>query len=694
MSPPPKSNHLTGTHSPYLLQHATNPVEWYPWCEEAFSRAKTENKPIFLSIGYSSCHWCHVMAHESFEDREVAKMLNRSFISIKVDREERPDIDAAYMACSQALTGTGGWPLTIVMTPDKEPFFAATYIPKNKKFGRKGLIDILQEIETLWQNNHAGVRDSAGKLKTVLGKQTEDTPKGTFDGMTVHTAFKELSATFDEEYAGFGIAPKFPSPHMIVFLLKYWKFTGNPDARRMAERTLDAIITGGICDHIGGGFHRYSVTRDWRIPHFEKMLYDQAMMLWAYTEGFRATKNEVYKRVAEDTAEYIITGMQAKEGGFFSAEDADSDNTEGGSYLWTDDEIREAAGEYAADVRAIFDLRTGEYCIQELPCAPPGKQTLAFPSRDAAYRWYTSDARTKIRTKLMEARNLRPQPFRDEKILTDWNGLCVGALAYAGRALDHPEYISAAEQAATKIPYVTDSNSKKLLHSRFKQFTSGAGALDDYAFVIWGYLMLYETTFDADWLEHAYELTTILNDTFRAQEGAFYLTAEDAEIPLTRQKTAYDGALPSGNSVAAVSLVMLSRITAKTTYEEDAVSILDAFTPEILRAPSAYCHLLSAYMHIASGEEYAIVPGENGIESILTALEREYDPFRTIIVADGSTAVTTAAPFTRTMKQIDGKTTLYICRGGTCSVPFTKLENIDECGSSDAFSPRICTPEH
>lgn len=670
-------NHLKDTHSPYLLQHATNPVEWYPWCKEAFSRAKTENKPIFLSIGYSSCHWCHVMAHESFEDDAIAERLNRSFISIKVDREERPDIDATYMAFAQALTGAGGWPLTIVMTPEKEPFFAATYIPKTKKFGRKGLIDILKEIETLWRNNKAGVRDSAGKIRTALEKQTADTPEETFDKDSVHTAFNECAATFDEDYGGFGIAPKFPSPHMIVFLLKYAKFTGSTDARRMAERTLDAMITGGICDHIGGGFHRYSVTRDWHIPHFEKMIYDQAMMLWAYTEGWRTSENEVYKRVAEDTAVYLISHMQAEDGGFFSAEDADSDNMEGGTYLWTDSELRRAAGEYEEKVLATFHVRSGEYCTQELPDAPPGKHTLAFRSHDAAYRWYTSDTRRAIRAKLRETRNLRPQPFRDEKILTDWNGLCIGALAYAGRMLGHPEYIRAAETAAAKIPYTDDGKTKKLLHSRFGQFTSGAGTLDDYAFVLWGYLMLYEATFDAALLGRAYDLTTVLNDTFRTRKGAYYLTAEDTDIPLIRQKNAYDGALPSGNSMLAVSLVMLSRITAETSHEDDAVAILNAFTPEILRAPSAYCHLLSAYLHIRCGEECVIVPGKEGIEPMLQALERGYQPFRTITVADGNPAITAIAPFTRTMEQKDGKTTLYMCREGTCSVPLTNYEDIE-----------------
>lgn len=694
MSKPPAQNHLKDTHSPYLLQHASNPVDWHPWSEEAFSHAKKENKPIFLSIGYSSCHWCHVMAHESFEDRQVAEILNRSFVSIKVDREERPDIDATYMAFSQALTGTGGWPLTIVMTPEKEPFFAATYIPKTKKFGRKGLIDILEEIETLWKNNHAGVRDSARKLKNALEKQTVHTPKGTFDEKAVHAAFKELAATFDKEYGGFGIAPKFPSPHTIVFLLRYGKSTGNPEAHRMAEKTLDAMITGGICDHIGGGFHRYSVTRDWRIPHFEKMLYDQAMMLWVYAEGWCATKNEVYKTVAEDTAAYLTTHMQAEKGGFFSAEDADSDTTEGGAYLWTYDELCEAAGEFAEDVLTRFDIRTGEYCTQELPDALPGKQTLSFSSRNAAYQWYTSDTRPAIRTKLRTARNLRPQPFRDEKILTDWNGLCIGALAYAGRMLGHTEYIRAAEQAAAGIPYTRSGKTKKLFHSRFEEFTSGAGTLDDYACVLWGYLMLYEATFDAVWLAHAHDLTSVLNETFRTQEGAYYLTDKNDEIPLSRQKTAYDGALPSGNSVAAASLVMLSRITAEKTHEENAVGILDAFAPEVLHAPSGYCHLLSAYLHILCGEECVIVPGEEGITPILGILESGYQPFRTITVADGSTALTAVAPITRTMNQKDGRTTLYICRGGTCSAPIATSENIDEYLPSETSSPCLFAPEN
>jgi uncharacterized protein len=592
------------------------------------------------------------------------------------------------------MTGTGGWPLSIVMTPDKEPFFATTYIPKNRKFGRKGFIEILKEIETLWQKNNAGVCDSAGKLRTAMEKQAARAPEGTFSGDVVHTAFNELAGTFDEQYGGFGTMPKFPSPHTIVFLLKYWKFSGNTDARRMAEKTLDAMVAGGICDHIGGGFHRYSVSRDWRTPNFEKMLYDQAMMLYAYTEGWRATGNEVYKRVAEDIAEYIITGMQAEAGGFFSAEDADSDNTEGGTYLWTYEELREAAGEYAEEVFARFAIRKRENPAEIIPGAPPGKQTLKFVSPEVATLWYTSKNRTAIRKKLRETRNHRPLPFRDEKILTDWNGLCIGALAYAGVSLNHPEYIKAAEMAAGTIPYTAAGQTGALLHSRFSGQSSGTAPLDDYAFLLWGYLMLYEATFDAVWLGHAQHLTGILSEQFRAPHGAYYLTADGAEKLLVRQQIIYDGALPSGNSMLAVSLVILARITAVAAYEEDAIHIFGAFAPDIPHAPSAYCHLLSAYLHIESGEECVIVPGQEGIVSLLQVLSHGYRPFRTITVADGSPAITAAAPFTRNMKQKDNNTTLYICRDGSCSVPFTEFEDIDDYPLSDPFSPCTFTPEH
>lgn len=459
----------------------------------------------------------------------------------------------------------------------------------------------------------------------------------------------------------------------------------------MAEKTLDAMITGGICDHIGGGFHRYSVTRDWRIPHFEKMLYDQAMILYAYTEGWRATGNEVYKTVAEDIADYLITNMQAKKGGFFSAEDADSDNTEGAAYLWTYEELREAAGEYAEEVLASFDIRENEIPAEETHGLPPGKQTLAFASWNAAKLWYTSEKRTAIRKKIREIRNLRPSPFRDEKILTDWNGLCIGALAYAGSSLRHPEYISAAEMAADTLPY---SDTGELLHSRFAGVSSGAAPLDDYAFVLWGYLMLYEATFDAVWLEKAENLTTILSKHYHAPQGGYYLTADGAETPLMRQINVYDGAIPSGNSMMAVSLILFARITAVIAYEDDAIQIFGAFAPEVLHAPSGYCHLLSAYLHIKSGEEFVIVPGQEGTASLLNIVSHGYHPFRTITVADGSLAITTAAPFTREMKQKDGKTTLYICRNGTCSVPFTNLDDIEDYPPSDSFSFCTTPPEN
>ena len=454
------------------------------------------------------------------------------------------------------------------------------------------------------------------------------------------------------------------------------------------------MITGGICDHIGGGFHRYSVTRDWRIPHFEKMLYDQAMMLYAYVEGWRATGNEVYKRVAEDTAEYLITGMQAKEGGFFSSEDADSDNTEGGIYLWTSEELREAAGEYAEEILTGFDISSKEVTAEMNPGNPPGKQTLAFASLDAANLWYTSEKRTDIRKKLMETRTRRPIPFRDEKILTDWNGLCIGALAYAGTSLSHPEYIRAAEMAAGEIPYADTVKKRELLHSRFAGVPSGTATLDDYASLLWGYIMLYEATFDAAWLGHAQNLTSILYEKFRDAQGAYYLTADDAETPLIRQKNAYDGALPSGNSMLAVSMVLLARITAENSYEDDAIRIFSAFASEIMHAPSAYCHLLSAYLHIKSGEECIIVPGQEGISTLLEVLSHGYQPFRTITIADGSPAITTSAPFTRTVNQIEGRTTLYICREGTCSVPFTDFDDIEDYPPSDTFSPCMSAPEH
>lgn len=694
MSDSPARNHLKEANNPYLLQHAANPVEWYPWSEEAFSRAKEENKPIFLSIGYSSCHWCHVMAHESFEDPDVAAILNRSFISIKVDREERPDIDAVYMKFSQALTGTGGWPLTIMMTPEKEPFFAATYLPKTGRFGKKGLVDILKEGELRWQNDEAGIRDSAEKLRAAMVLHTAQTPAGTFTGEAAHTAFTELARTFDEEYGGFAPSPKFPYPHIVIFLLRYAAFTGKTDAKRMAERTLDGILTGGICDHIGGGFHRYSVSQDWRIPHFEKMLNDQAWMLCAYTEGYLATGDESYRQVAEDTATYLITRMQAEDGGFYASEDADTGGTEGSTYLWTHDELREAAGGYADEILPLLAVARAEESAEPVHAASSTKQTFAFQSPEAAKQWYTSEHRTIVRRQLQDARDTRPLPFRDEKILTNWNGLCIGALAYAGTVFGEDRYINAAERAAAALPYTSLGQTDVLLHSRFAGTSSGTALLDDYAAVLWGYLMLYEATFDAEWLERGQYLVSILSDQYRAPEGAYYLTAAHAETPLIRQKNAYDGALPSGNSLMAVSLVLLARITAETAYEDESVHILGAFAPEIQQKPSAYCHLISAYLHMVSGEECIILPGQEGTETILQFLRRGYHPFRTITLGDGSPEITASAPFTRTLQQKENKTTLYICREGTCSVPFTDIDDIDDYPRSDRFPARTVAPEH
>ncbi len=433
-------NKLANEKSPYLLQHADNPVNWYPWGEEAFEKAKAGDKPIFLSIGYSTCHCCHVMEKESFEDAEVAKLMNEAFINIKVDREERPDIDDVYMTVCLMLTGSGGWPLTIILTPDKKPFFAGTYFPKESRFGRIGMLELIPQVQEIWRTRRADVERSASQITELLSR--DESPPFAFElgSETIQLAYDQLQGSFDKLHKGFGNAPKFPSPHTLIFLLRYWKRTGEEKAKSMAIETLDAMRLGGIYDHLLGGFHRYSTDSSWRLPHFEKMLYDQAMHILAYTEAFEATKEQKFAEIATETADYVLREMTSPEGGFYSAEDADSEGEEGKFYLWRFNEVKETLGEEdGALFASIFNLEPDGNYLEEATQRRTGSNVLFMkkPLADLALELGLKEQELKIqisemKKKLFAIRNKRIRPFKDDKILTDWNGLMIAGLARAG----------------------------------------------------------------------------------------------------------------------------------------------------------------------------------------------------------------------------------------------------------------------
>jgi uncharacterized protein len=673
-------NHLIDEKSPYLRQHAHNPVDWYPWGDAAFLRAAAEQKPVFLSIGYATCHWCHVMARESFEDEHIASLLNAHFIAVKVDREERPDIDTMYMTACQRMTGQGGWPLTIIMTPDKKPFFAGTYFPPTSRAGMTGLTDILVKVNQLWQDQRETLTNAAEQLTNLLKESFQVSIEGTADKTLLSIGYQELAASFDPVNGGFGRAPKFPTPVILLFLLRYWKRTGSGQALFMVEKTLEAIRCGGIHDHLGGGFHRYSTDATWRVPHFEKMLYDQALLLMVFTEAWLATKKPLYRETSEAIITYILRDLISPEGAFISAEDADSPGGEGAFYLWTrkdlDAVLGPEDGQYAARLFHVTpggnypsaESDAGENILYLLPGNPEN-------SGDMAHR-------QSVQSRLFAVRQRRPHPRRDEKILTDWNGLMIAALAQASRAFDNSGYCSAARRAMLFILNHVKSDNGGLLH----RWCDGEAAIpafaDDYAFVIHALLELYGTTFDTVWLEESLQLNRYLSEHFSDPQGRGFFTTSDAgDILIARRKEVYDGVVPSANSVMLRNLVLLGHLTGNPLYEEQAGLLAEGLSGVIRQSPSAYSAFLCGLDHLLGPASDIVVSGETSgtVEHEMVRLIRDtYLPSVTLQVRhplQQTTAILDAlAPFTRTMTVRDGKTTAYVCTGRTCSEPVTTAD--------------------
>ena len=672
-------NRLQNEKSPYLLQHAQNPVDWYPWGEDAFAKARQEDKPIFLSIGYSTCHWCHVMERESFEDEEVAGLLNETFVNIKVDREERPDIDAVYMKVCQLMTQSGGWPLTIMMMPDKRPFFAATYIPRGTRYGRVGLLEMIPEVKLLWQTKRDDVFSAASEITGILQRPSAGGDKDLGEEI-LHRAYQSLSASFDQVYGGFDHAPKFPSPHNFFFLLRYWKRTGEPQALRMVEDTLQNMRRGGICDHIGFGFHRYSTDERWVVPHFEKMLYDQAMMAMAFIEVFQATGRKEYETCAREIFTYVLRDMTDGQGGFYCAEDADSEGVEGKFYLWTEGEVRDVLTKEGADLflshyRHDSDLTL--HGMQEIPAGHFIPHLLPVSEKDGGDDSTNRSGRLEnIRQKLFAVREKRIHPHRDDKIMTDWNGLMIAALARGAQVFGEPVYLQAALHATDFIFQFLRTDSGRLLH----RFRDGEGAItaniDDYSFMIWALLELYETTFEMKHLMRALEFQSHLFAYFRDDlNGGYFLTPHDAEELLTRPKELYDGAIPSGNSMAFINTLRLSRMTGDAELDERAHEIYRAFRAQADAAPMNFTQFLCGLDFAIGPASEVIVAGEkNGpdTEAMLDVLRRSFVPNKIVVFrpeGPEQPEIETIAPYVQAHAAINGRATAYVCSNFACSLP-------------------------
>jgi len=669
-------NRLQYEKSPYLLQHAANPVDWYPWGEEAFEKARREDKPIFLSIGYSTCHWCHVMAHESFEDEEVARLLNENFVSIKVDREERPDIDKLYMAVCQVLTGSGGWPLTIMMTADRRPFYAATYIPKAGRPGQMGMVALIPGLGEVWRKERGKILESAEEIIEAL--QRMDQGKGSRGELPSDTvlreAYDDLSRRFDARYGGFDSAPKFPMSQHLFFLLRYGGRQGNPQALTMVEKTLQAMRQGGICDHVGFGFHRYSTDAQWRMPHFEKMLYDQALLALACTEAFQATGKAFYERTAREILTYVLRDMTAPEGGFYAAEDADTAGEEGAYYLWTAEELRQVLEPEEAElVIRMYAIREDgkpqvlhcPYSWTELPA------TLGLPEERFSERLESA------RQKLFRQRQQRIRPLRDDKILTDWNGLMIAAMARAAFVFEDPVYLQAVRQAIRFILENLRDSRGRLLH-RWRDGEAAMPAnLDDYAFLIWGLIEAYEATFDGNLLQAALSLDEELTAHFwDRSSGGYYYTPEDGEPLLIRQKESYDSAIPSGNAAAMLNLLRLARLTGRGELEERAVAMGQAFAAPIRSLPVAHTQFLVALDYLAGPSAEVVIAGNpEGADTreMLRQLRQAFLPRTVILLAPygGKGALEDLPEFTRAMTPVDGRATAYVCRNFSCRQPTT-----------------------
>jgi uncharacterized protein YyaL (SSP411 family) len=704
-SKPAHTNRLAQEKSPYLLQHARNPVNWYPWGEEAFAKARQENKPIFLSVGYSTCHWCHVMAHESFESEDVAAIMNREFVNIKVDREERPDVDRVYMTFVQATTGSGGWPMSVWLTPDLKPFVGGTYFPPTERYGQPAFTKVLERIATAWKEDHDKIVEQGSKIVEALRESQSAAPgEGKIDDSVLTAAYRQIDRSYDPKEGGFGNAPKFPRPVTLNFLTRFYARDPRSDDRKhaldMALFTLRKMAGGGMHDHIGGGFHRYSVDRYWHVPHFEKMLYDQAQLAVAYLDAFQITKNTRYESVARGILDYVARDMTSKEGGFFSAEDADSPvvagsgdpghskTAEGAFYLWTKKEIDDALG----DAAEIFSFHYG---VQAHGNAPEGsdphdefrgknilieRHTIA----ETAENFKKSEQEIakllkQSQEKLFSIRAKRPRPHLDDKIIAAWNGLMISAYARAAQVLDDARYLEIGTRAANFLRANLYEEKSKLLYRNYRNGRSDIEAFaDDYAFVIKGLLDLYEASFDVDWLKFAIELQQTQNQLFFDEKNGGYFSSSGRDKSVfVRMKDDNDGAEPAASSITALNLLRLSQIYDDAKTAERAKKTIDAFATILLQFPSGMPQMLVAVENSLGKPRQIVIAGKKdspGTKALLKEVHRHFLPNTIVILADGGEGqkyLGEKNEAIRAMSLVERKPAVYVCENFTCKAPVT-----------------------
>ena len=696
-------NHLIAEKSPYLQQHAHNPVDWYPWNQEAFDKARRDDKPIFLSIGYSTCHWCHVMERESFESEEVAEVLNHDFVPIKVDREERPDVDRIYMTFVQATTGSGGWPMSVFLTPELKPFFGGTYFPPDNRYGRPGFKSLLEHIARAWRADRAKIDASSTGIVDQLLRVAGDggQPASALDKAILDSAYQFFRRTFDQTHGGFGDAPKFPRPSTLNFLLRYYDSTRNPEALEMTLKTLRAMAEGGMNDQLGGGFHRYSVDERWFVPHFEKMLYDQAQLAVSYLEAFPITQDLFYARAARSIFDYVLRDLTGPEGGFYSAEDADSvidpanpkEKGEGAFYIWSQAEIEEVLGKTAPAVLFRFGVEHDGNVRNDPHGEFTGKNILYVHHSisETAQRFHLSEdaAREGLAGaigSLMAARAKRIRPHLDDKILTSWNALMISAFAKGAQVLNDPRYLAAAQSSANFILAKLYDPSAGTLLRRYREGEAAvAGFLDDYAFFIAALLDLYEADFDPNHLEAAIGLANRLRDLFEDKEsGGFFTTAEGDGTLLLRMKDDYDGAEPSGNSIAVLDLLRLAQITNRAEYHSAAERTLRALSRRIATQPPAVPQMLVALGHSFAPKRQVVLAGDRtaGVtQQFLQRLHEHFLPGSVTLLIDSDAArrmLSRFIPAIEQMEQIDGQPTAYVCQNYVCQLPTNEVSKFVE----------------
>ena len=692
-------NRLIEQKSPYLLQHAFNPVDWLPWGEEAFAKATAEDKPIFLSIGYSTCHWCHVMAHESFEDPEVAALLNKWFVSIKVDREERPDIDQMYMAATQALSGSGGWPMSVFLLPDGSPFYAGTYFPPAASQYRPGFSDLLRALHEAWQQKRGDLEQSAQKLVAALkveNKETGDVLKADI----VKRAFWLFAQDNDPTYGGFSQAPKFPRPAVLRFLLHYYRSTGEGKAKEMTLHTLQKMASGGIYDHLGGGFHRYSVDKRWFVPHFEKMLYDQSQLANVYLEAFLITGDERYSHIARQIFDYLLRDMLDPGGAFYSAEDADSDDPyspgehgEGAFYLWTEDDITSRLGKDDATLFSYSYGVTSGGNVSEDPLQEfTGRNILhrAHGTDETAdmFQIDTQSARQRLndsREILFKTRSDRRRPHLDDKIITGWNGLLIGALARGSRLLQDPALLEHAKQAAAFIKNHLYNEHSQTLQRRYRAGESGlTGQLDDYASLTAGLIDLYQASQEPEWLKWAIDLTKRQIELFWDEKGGFFYDSVFDTRVTVRMKAMYDGAEPAPNSIAASNLIFLGQVRDQKEWQGMARRLIESFGTTINKYPQALPLMLSAWQTLNSKPMQAVIAGtwdDEDTAALVQVANRHLPPNSQFFLADGGENqrfLSEKLPFMENVGKLGDQATAYVCVNFTCSLPVTSPQRLKQ----------------